>query len=219
MWASVVGKTIAVVLVLQGSDEPHWFGLLTFRLVLRLLPSSHTRHKGETRAVRCPHGVGDAVTEVCKPQGSPPSAGITYNCAGCFGTRSETKASRAPSGDQRGAVSRLGPVVKRRGSPPVVSTTQMLERYSSWSSESLVTTKATRRPSGESWGSLLNRICVISCGVMARRLCTVIVPLTMSALPPWRGCRASQGLCRPYSLMCDACHPSMLARQCQTHST
>src|SRR5262245_13653067 len=158
--------------------------------------------------------------------GSPPSAGMTYNCAFCFGTRSETKASREPSGDQRGAVSRLRPVVKRRGSPPAVSTTQMLDRYSSRSSESVVTTKATSRPSGESCGSLTNRIRVISCGVMARRLGTVIAHLHQSTAM-WQPAEMmlqsrrfllahTRACCRPYSLMCEACHPSMLTRQCQT---
>src|SRR5262249_17027035 len=151
---------------------------------------------------------------------------MTYNCAFCFGTRSETKASREPSGDQRGAVSRLGPVVKRRGSPPDVSTTQTLDRYSSWSSESVVTTKATRSPSGESCGSLTNRIRVISCGVMARRLGTVIARLHQSTAM-WQPAEMmlqsrhfllahTRACYRPYSCMCEACHPSMLARQCQT---
>src|SRR5262249_9084051 len=69
-----------------------------------------------------------------------------------------------PSGDQRGAVSRLGPWVKRRGALPSVPAIHTLERYSSRSSESVVTTKATRRSSGEIWGSVIQRIRVMSCG-------------------------------------------------------
>ena len=77
-------------------------------------------------------------------------------------------ARREPSGDQRGAVSRFGPVVNRRGSPPAALTIQIFERYSSFSSESVVTTKATVRPSGEICGSLTKRMRVRSCGTMAR---------------------------------------------------
>ena len=62
---------------------------------------------------------------------------------------------RRPSGDQCGEVSRLGPCVKRRGAlPAATSTSQMLDRYSSRSSDADVTTKATREPSGEILGSL-----------------------------------------------------------------
>src|SRR2546430_6928637 len=68
MRAPVVGKPLAVVLVLQRGNDPCRFGLLAFCLVLRLLPSSNTRHKGETRAVRRPHGVGYAIAEVSEPR-------------------------------------------------------------------------------------------------------------------------------------------------------
>jgi hypothetical protein len=45
--------------------------------------------------------------------------------------------------------------VKRRGAlPAATSTSQMLDRYSSRSSDADVTTKATREPSGEILGSL-----------------------------------------------------------------
>src|SRR5262245_41842141 len=67
MRVSVVDKTLAVVLVLQRGNNPRRFRLLTFCLVLRLLPSPDTRDKGETRAVRRPHGVGDAMAEVSEP--------------------------------------------------------------------------------------------------------------------------------------------------------
>src|SRR5262249_60916755 len=68
MRASVVGETFAVVLVLQRGNDPRRFRLLAFGLVLRLLPSSNTRDKGKARAVRRPHGVSYAMTEVSKPR-------------------------------------------------------------------------------------------------------------------------------------------------------
>src|ERR1043166_7157608 len=68
MWASVVNKTFAVVLVFERGNHPRRFGFLAFCLVLRLLPSSDTRHKGEARTVRRPHGVGYAVAEVSAPR-------------------------------------------------------------------------------------------------------------------------------------------------------
>src|SRR5947209_3164437 len=68
MWAPVVGKTLAVVLVLQCGNDPRRFGLLAFCLVLRLLPTPNTRDKGEPRAVRRPHGVGYAIAEVSEPR-------------------------------------------------------------------------------------------------------------------------------------------------------
>src|SRR5712692_5057512 len=68
MRASVIGKTLAIVLVLQGGNHPHRFRLLAFCLVLRLLPSPDTRDKGEARAVRRPHGVGYAIAEVSEPR-------------------------------------------------------------------------------------------------------------------------------------------------------
>src|SRR5262249_42807644 len=68
MWASVVDKTLTVVLVLQRGNDSHRFGLLAFCLVFRLLPSSDTRHKGQPRAVRRPYGVGYAIVEVSEPR-------------------------------------------------------------------------------------------------------------------------------------------------------
>src|SRR5215510_8758454 len=68
MWASVVDKTLTIVLVLQRGNDPHRFGLLAFCLVFRLLPSSDTRHKGQPRAVRRPDGVGYAMAEVSEPR-------------------------------------------------------------------------------------------------------------------------------------------------------
>ena len=135
-------------------------------------PSPGAGPTRETKARRALSGAHAGAEAPCgrsvRRTGSPPSAGITWSCGFALASRSDRKASQAPSGDQRGAVSRPGPVVKRRGSPPAVSTTQMLERYSSRSSESTVTTKATRRPSGEMRGSLTQRMRVMSAGVMAR---------------------------------------------------
>src|SRR5437867_9504259 len=65
-------------------------------------------------------------------------------------------------------MSRRGPAVKRRGAPPAASTIQMLDRYSSRSSDRDVTTNAMRRPSGDTWGSVTNRIRVRSSGTIPR---------------------------------------------------
>src|SRR5262249_49625545 len=100
--------------------------------------------------------------------GSPPSAGMTYSCPFFFVSRSESNARRRPGGGQRGAGCRLGPAGNRRGVPPGVATIQICERYSSFSSESVVKTKATRRPFGEIWGSLTQAIRVMSWGFIGR---------------------------------------------------
>src|SRR5262249_34831494 len=71
MRALVVGKTLAVVLVLQGGNNPRRFRLLAFCLVLWLLPSPDRRVKGEARAVRRPRGVGYAMAEVSETHGLP----------------------------------------------------------------------------------------------------------------------------------------------------
>src|SRR5262245_46529187 len=149
-------------------------------------PSAGAGPTRETKARRALSGAQAGAETPCGRSvsltGSPPSAGITWSWAFDLVSRSERKASHAPSGDQRGAVSRPGPVVKRRGSPPVLSTVQMLERYSSRSSESVVTTNATRRPSGETRGSLTQRMRVMSAGVIAR--CdSVIAPFQGSYSP------------------------------------
>src|SRR5262245_57419106 len=69
MRPAVVGKTLAIVLVLQRGNDPRWFGFLAFGLVLRRLPSSYARHKGESCAVRRPHRVRHAVVELREPHG------------------------------------------------------------------------------------------------------------------------------------------------------
>src|SRR2546421_11550416 len=71
-------------------------------------------------------------------------------------SRSETKANQRPSGDQLGLWVLAGPIVKRFTSPPWVGTIQMDERYACFLSSIVVTTKATRRPSGEIRGRLRN---------------------------------------------------------------
>src|SRR5262245_28249690 len=154
-------------------------------------PSAGAGPTRETKARRALSGAQAGAETPCGRSvsltGSPPSAGITWSWAFDLVSRSERKASHAPSGDQWGAVSRPGPVVKRRGSPPALSTVQMLERYSSRSSESIVTTNATRRPSGETRGSLTQRMRVMSAGVMAR--CdSVIAPFQGSYSPRAHRC-------------------------------
>ena len=222
MRASVVDKTLAVVLVLQRGNDPRRFGLLAFCLVLRLLPSSDTRDKGETRTVRRPHRVGRAIAELSEPcwlaaigwhdiqlrfllrhplgdEGQPRAIWRSARC--CIALRASGETARFAT---------------CRVHHPDVG------QISSWSSESVVTTKATRRPSGESCGSLINRIRVISCGVMARRLGTIIARLHQSTAM-WQSAEMMlqsrrflpahiRTCCRPFSLRCDVCHPSMLAR-------
>src|SRR5262245_34758897 len=59
---------------------------------------------------------------------SPPVTSITYTCA-LPPSRSERKARRVPSGDQRGALSLPPPLVKRLGgAEPSAGTIQMAER-------------------------------------------------------------------------------------------
>ena len=142
---------------------------------LRLSSSDEGSGAPPTRAAkarRVPSGDHTGALRPCRSSvrrmGSPPAAGITWSWPFFPASRSEMKARRVPSGDQRGAVSRRGPVVKRRGSPPAALTTQMFERYSSFSSDSVVSTKAMVRPSGETWGSPTKRMRVRSCGTMAR---------------------------------------------------
>src|ERR1051326_5439225 len=73
-------------------------------------------------------------------------------------SRSETKASQRPSGDQLGLWALAVPIVKRLASPPSVGTIQIDERYACFLSSIVVTTKATRRPSGEIRGLARNLI-------------------------------------------------------------
>src|SRR5205823_13414730 len=103
---------------------------------------------------------------------SPPSLGMSHICPlplPCFfcslasllvssPSRSVTNASHRPSGDQHGLCALAVPPVKRVAAPPSVGATQIEERYSCLPSSMVVTTKATRRPSGEMRGLLRNRI-------------------------------------------------------------
>ena len=69
-------------------------------------------------------------------------------CSAGIGIEAANGASTPPARSKRNS----------RGSPPAVSTIQMLERYWSLSSESMVRTNATRCPSGEICGSLTKRM-------------------------------------------------------------
>ena len=64
-----------------------------------------------------------------KARASPPSAGMTWICA--LPPRSERKARRVPSGDQRGCSSMPRPWVSCVGSPPSSGTRQIAETYRS----------------------------------------------------------------------------------------
>src|SRR5712692_8477726 len=89
---------------------------------------------------------------------SPPSVGISQTWGlplPCFfssllslpiasPSRSETKASQCPLGDQTGLLVLAGPAVKRFASPPLLGATQIEERYWYLRSSIVVTTKATR---------------------------------------------------------------------------
>src|SRR5258705_322143 len=110
------------------------------------LSSSETGSGGPpTRAAkarRVPSGDHSGALRPCRRSvsriDSPPAAGITWSWPFLPGSGWETNARGEPWGDQGGAVSRLGPVVKRRGSPPAALTIQIFEKYSSFSSESVV---------------------------------------------------------------------------------
>src|SRR5260370_41210379 len=73
-------------------------------------------------------------------------------------SRSDTKASQRPSGDQPGLWELPLPAVKRLALPPLVGATQIEERYSCLYSSMVVRTKATRWPSGEMRGLLRNLV-------------------------------------------------------------
>src|SRR5437660_12678855 len=69
-------------------------------------------------------------------------------------SRSDTKASQRPSGDQAGLWAFAVALVKHFASPPVAGITQIAERYACLRSSIVVATKATRRPSGDMRGLL-----------------------------------------------------------------
>src|SRR2546426_373977 len=183
MRASVVGKTLAVVLILQRGNDPRRFRLLAFCLVLRLLPSSDTGDKGEPRAVRRPAG-----------------------CRIAFGASGETArftACRVPHpdvgqilvlvfgkhGDDKGHPSPVGRELRVTDKP---DTRDILRRHGA--------------PTGYGHSTPPSEHGDVAIGRNA-----AIVPVVSPA--------CSRGCSRPSSLMCDAPHPSMLTRQCQTCST
>ena len=62
-------------------------------------------------------------------RGSPPATGITYSCE-ALSARSEVKARRVPSGDQRGSASAFSPLVNARGgADPSAAASQTAARY------------------------------------------------------------------------------------------
>ena len=91
----------------------------------RAVDEAMVRPSGDHAGFPAPRGM--SVT--ARP--SPPFIGITKICGGCTSSLSaaRTKASRVPSGDHRGAVSR-GPAVRRRGgSRPSESAIQIAVSY------------------------------------------------------------------------------------------
>src|SRR5262249_36402650 len=83
-----------------------------------------------------------------------------------------------PSGDQRGQVSPLGPLVRGRGSAPSrVSTSHIRSRSVGWSATHSLSTKATRVPSA------------LICGSDGVRM-----PRAISKVGGVRGCAASTSL-------------------------
>src|SRR5258708_26575428 len=78
------------------------------------------------------------------------------------------KAKRLPSGDQRGCASCL-PLVSRMGdSPPEVATVQIEVSYPVRFSSTTTRVKATREPSGASWGLAIQTKSKRSFSVMGR---------------------------------------------------
>src|SRR5215475_11650964 len=84
--------------------------------------------------------------------------------------RSDKKAMRRASGDQRGVSSRFGCDVKRIACR-ISSTIQMSELKRSFSRSHELTTNATRRASGDIWASLARLSERTSSGVIGRFVC------------------------------------------------
>jgi len=103
---------------------------------------------------------------------SPPARSIRWICGGCglpSFSAARRKASRRPSGDQRGAVSR-GPLVNGRGAvEPSVGTIQSAVSYPSFFLLTATRTNATSAPSGEICGSPIHTNRNRSVSVIARR--------------------------------------------------
>src|SRR5712691_6565231 len=229
MRVSVVDKTRAIVLVLQRGNDPRRLRLLAFCLVFRLLPSADTRHKGETRAVRRPHGVGYAVAEISEPhglttigrhdiqlrfllrhplrdEGQPRAVWRPARCRIAFGASGE--AARfitcrvyhpdvgqilvlvfGKHGDDKGHPSPLRRELRVTDKP---NTRNILRRHGA------PTGYGHSTPPSEHGDVAIGRN-------------DATVPVVFPAYT--RAC------CRLSSLICDAPHPSMLTRQCQTGST
>ena len=102
--APVIGEALAVEPVLHGGDHARRLRLALVLLGLGLGRAAHSRREGEARAVGRPLGRAHAVPEIGEARSaSPPAAGITWSWPFLPGSRSEMKARREPSGDQRGA--------------------------------------------------------------------------------------------------------------------
>src|SRR5215475_4043659 len=84
--------------------------------------------------------------------------------------RSDKKAMRRASGDQRGVSSRFGCDVRRMACRNS-STSQMSELKRSFSRSHELTTNATRRASGDIWASLARLSETTSSGVIGRFAC------------------------------------------------
>src|SRR6266436_5293037 len=167
------------------------------------LPSSVSSSAGPTGALksnRLPSGDQTGLEAPCCMKvswlASPPSVGISHiwglplPCCFCSfsllpvasPSRSETKASQRPSGDQVGLLVLAGPAVKRFASPPSLGTTQIEERYSYLRSSMVVTTKATRCPSGEIRGLATNLNRYRSSIVILRRSEDIDIFLCMNSI-------------------------------------
>ena len=136
---------------------------------------------------------------------SPPSVGMSqtwglpFPCFFCSfsslpagsPSRSDTNASHRPSGDQLGLEAFAGPAVKRCASPPSVETNQMAERYSCYCSSIVVTTNATRFPSGEMRGELTGLYLYRSSIVILRKLDDMIFSFVWKLLASLMTCKKS----------------------------
>src|SRR5271167_623807 len=162
---------------MKPTPSRRYHRLFITRALGRTLPSSVSSSAGPTAALNtnCLLSGDQAGCEApcCMKvswRASPPSVGMSQiwglplPCFFCSlsslpadsPSRSETKASQRPSGDHTGLLVLAGPAVKRFASPPVLDAIQIEERYSYLRSSMVVTTKATRCPSGEIRGLLRN---------------------------------------------------------------
>ena len=108
-------------------------------------------------------GVDAPVASEVSLRGSPPARSSAHTCE--EPSRAERKAIRVPSGLHRGRESEAGWDVIRRGSPPATGTSHRSVLRLPPARSTSVRAKATREPSGETWGSARRPSFIISVAV------------------------------------------------------